>query len=250
MHNLLKWKNILITWASWDIGLATAKMCYDNWANLYLFSFRNEYRLKDFFKLYDKNRINIYSCDATDELEVEKIFNKLKSQKIKLNGLFNNIWDLIRREYFLNSNWKLFNDSFNLTMKSAYLFTKFSYELLEIEASIVMMSSMTARWWKWDRSSHYWMSKAAIVWLWKCLADELWKINKIRVNIISPWYITWSFHNKYTKKEVEIEHSMNNPLWRVGTPEDVASVVVFLLSDLSSYVNWANIDINGWSFIW
>lgn len=249
MKKLLKNKTILITWASWDIWLQTALDCYDHWANLILISNKNKNKIIEKFKNLDFSRIKIYSCDSTNELEVKKIFCDIKLKNLRIDWLFNNAWDLIKRIDFLKSDWKLFLKSFEVNVKIAYLFTKNSLEILNKNSSIVMMSSMTARWWKWDRSSHYWMSKAAIIWLGKSLANELWKNYWVRVNIVTPWYIKWNFHNKYTKKEVELFHAMRNPMWRVWIPKDVSSVVLFLLSDLSSYINWATIDINWWDFI-
>ena len=249
MEKLLSNKTILITWASWDIWIQTALDCYHQWAKVILFAYRNKQKLIEIFKKYDQKRVLIYSCNATDEVAVSRIFKKLEKQWILLDGLFNNIGDLIDRKYIAESEWWLFESSFNVNVKSAYLFSKYSLNIFNKHASIVMMSSMTARWWNGDRSAHYWMSKWAITGLAKSMATEFSRRYGIRVNVVCPWYIKWSFHDKYTKKQVELEHARNNPLLRVWVPKDVSSVVIFLLSDMSTYVNWATIDINGWSFI-
>jgi 3-oxoacyl-[acyl-carrier protein] reductase len=249
MKDLLINKTILITWASWDIWFQTALDCYHQWATIILLAHKNKQKLLDIFSEYDKNRVFIYSCDATDENEVKEIFDVLKLKSISLDWLFNNAWDLIERISIEYSSWDLYQKTFEINVKSAYLFTKYSLDIFNKNSSIVMMSSMTARAWNWDRSSHYWMSKWGILSLSKCLSNELAKKYWIRVNTVAPWYIKWSFHEKFTKKEVEIEHAIRNPLSRVWVPKDVSWVVIFLLSDMSSYVNWAIIDINWWSYV-
>jgi 3-oxoacyl-[acyl-carrier protein] reductase len=180
---------------------------------------------------------------------VKKVFKDLNNKWIKLDWLFNNAWDLIDRKYFKYSDWDLYEKTFEISVKSAYLFTKHSLEIFNNNWSIVMMSSMTARWWKWDRSTHYWMAKWAMSSFGKSLANELAKKYGIRVNIVAPWYIKGSFHDKFTKKDVEIEHAESNPLNRCWEAKDVSGVIMFLLSDLSSYVNWSTIDINWWSLV-
>lgn len=249
MEQLLKNKTILITWASGDIWLQTAIDCYDYWANLLLFSYKNENRILEKFRGLDETRIKVFSCNATSEDEVNEIFENFKHLKIKIDGIFLSAGDLIDRCHFIDLNWDFIQKVIDINIKSSYLFLKNALPFLNNNSSIVTMSSMTARWWKWDRSSHYWLAKSAILGFTKSLANELPKQFNIRINSIAPWYIKWQFHDKFTKKEVEIEHAELNPLKRVWTPKDVSWVVVFLLSNLSSYVNWTTIDINWGSFI-
>lgn len=250
MRNLLKWKTILITGASWDIGMQVWLDCYDQWANTILIAFKNTPKLKERFRNLDASRYKIFSCDVTNEESVNDVITELIKSWTKLDGIFNNAWDLLSRSEFENTNWKLYKKTLEVNCKSAYLFTNKSINLLaKTTSSIVMMSSMTARSWKWDKSTHYGVAKSAISGLWKSLSYELWRKYWIRVNIVSPGYIKGSFHDKYTLEEVEKKHAIDNPLRRVGTPKDVSWVVIFLLSDLSSYVNGATIDINWWSFV-
>lgn len=176
-------------------------------------------------------------------------FKNLKLLETRIDGVFLSAGDLIDRCAFLDSDWNFIQKVIDVNIKSSYLFLKNVLPFLNNNSSIVTMSSMTARWWRWDRSSHYWLAKSAILGLTKSLANELPKTLQVRVNSIAPWYIKGQFHDKFTKKEVEVAHAESNPLKRVWEPRDVSWVVVFLLSDLSSYVNWATIDINGGNFI-
>lgn len=108
----------------------------------------------------------------------------------------------------------------------------------------------------------YSVSKAAILSLSKALADEFGPFG-IRVNTVSPgptrtplWDKPGGFAEGLAaqfgmEKEAAIEHFARNvrqlPLGRLGTPEEVASVVLFLASAQASFVTGAEYTVNGGS---
>ena len=93
-------------------------------------------------------------------------------------------------------------------------------------------------------SSHYAASKGGVHSLAKALARELGP-DGIRVNAIAPGLIdTDIFQGKLTE-EKRREIVTGIPLGRVGQPQDVAELAVFLASDAASYITGAIIDING-----
>jgi NAD(P)-dependent dehydrogenase (short-subunit alcohol dehydrogenase family) len=68
--------------------------------------------------------------------------------------------------------------------------------------------------------------------------------NNIRANAICPGPIDTSLlRNSFTKKELE-EYIKNTLIGRLGNPEEVAKVALFLASDDSSYVNGAAYSVN------
>jgi 3-oxoacyl-[acyl-carrier protein] reductase len=89
----------------------------------------------------------------------------------------------------------------------------------------------------------YSASKAGLIGLTKSVAKELASRN-IRVNAVSPGFIgtdmTASIHDEMRKKMIE-----NIPLARLGTPEEVASAVVFLASDAAAYITGEVLKVNG-----
>ena len=93
----------------------------------------------------------------------------------------------------------------------------------------------------------YGASKAGIIALTKYGAKTLAKFN-IRVNAVAPGTIETSLiKREYAKLDSESLKTRLGaiPMERMGTPEEVANVVVFLVSDLSSYVNGETIMITG-----
>lgn len=107
----------------------------------------------------------------------------------------------------------------------------------------------------------YSASKAAVLALTKGLARSE-ATNNIRVNAVAPgpiWTPFWTekggfadtmaeFHKMPPKEAVEHELSLRQlPLRRLGTPEEVANVIVFLASDLASYVTSSVWGVDGGS---
>ena len=92
----------------------------------------------------------------------------------------------------------------------------------------------------------YAITKAAVVHLTKQLAAEL--APSVRVNAIAPGLIKTDFARGLWEPNEE-ELARNTPLARLGEPRDVASAVLFLASDASSWITGHTIVIDGGAFI-
>jgi NAD(P)-dependent dehydrogenase (short-subunit alcohol dehydrogenase family) len=69
---------------------------------------------------------------------------------------------------------------------------------------------------------------------------------KARVNAISPgWIETATFHDNDTIVQHSDKDQSQHPAGRVGTPEDIAEMVLFLCSEKASFVTGENITIDG-----
>jgi 3-oxoacyl-[acyl-carrier protein] reductase len=86
----------------------------------------------------------------------------------------------------------------------------------------------------------YSCSKAAVICLTKCAARQFAPFG-IRVNAVAPGFIRTAMTANFT----DTHKASAVPLGRLGEPEDVADVIVFLASDYSRYITGATIDING-----
>jgi len=93
-------------------------------------------------------------------------------------------------------------------------------------------------------SSHYAASKAGIMGLAKALGREL-AADHIRVNTVAPGPIDNNFTHGRMTRAIKDAIAREIPLGRLGTPEEVANVCLFLASDLASYVTGTVIDVNG-----
>jgi 3-oxoacyl-[acyl-carrier protein] reductase len=112
---------------------------------------------------------------------------------------------------------------------------------------IVNISSLMGGAWGWDEHVHYNASKAAIEGLTRGLAMELGPYG-VTVNAIAPGFI-------WTAQSTSREHSLGPeglelaadyvPLRRIGTPEEIADVVLFFASDAARYVTGTTLLVDG-----
>ncbi|MFC1481808.1 SDR family oxidoreductase [Candidatus Neomarinimicrobiota bacterium] len=79
----------------------------------------------------------------------------------------------------------------------------------------------------------------------KALAKEVGP-DGITCNCIAPGFIAGtSFHTTFTAPEVHEKVKDMVPLKRLGQPDDIANVVLFLASDLAGYITGQTIEVNG-----
>ena len=91
---------------------------------------------------------------------------------------------------------------------------------------------------------HYSAAKAGILGLMRAMARELGP-HGIRVNAVTPGLIETDITGGLLTAERKTEILKGIPLGRIGRPEDVADICLFLASDLAAYVTGATIDVNG-----
>ncbi len=113
--------------------------------------------------------------------------------------------------------------------------------------AVVALSSIMGVAYGWDEHVHYSAAKAGVVGLVRGLAVELAR-SGIRVNGVAPGYIR-------TAQALSVEHSLGPagldqaasfiPMGRVGEPEDIADVIVFLASEAARYVTGQVVTVDG-----
>ena len=112
-------------------------------------------------------------------------------------------------------------------------------ELKEARGSVVNVTSIAGSRVHPFAGAAYATSKAALAALTREMADDFGRVG-VRVNAIAPGEIDTAILSPGTEKIVE-----QIPLRRLGTPEEVAKIIYVLCTDTSSYVNGAEIHING-----
>lgn len=98
-----------------------------------------------------------------------------------------------------------------------------------------------------DKAPDYAASKAGLISLTRSLA-RIGSRSGVRVNAVSPGWIETPIFSKPRLEELREQAKEVIPLGRMGTPEEVASTVLFLLSDAASYVTGHCLNVNGGLF--
>jgi 3-oxoacyl-[acyl-carrier protein] reductase len=131
-----------------------------------------------------------------------------------------------------------------LNLKTVFLVTKAVLPFMPDGSAIVNLASQAGRDGGGGGALAYSSAKGGVMTLTRGLAKEL-AARKIRVNAVCPGMINTTFHNTFTKPEIRQKVAAMTPLGREGEAPEVADLVVYLASGASSFINGANIDING-----
>ena len=191
-------------------------------------------------------------CDVTDNRQVQDMVNKTVSEFGRVDILVNNAGGLMGRrggtiETVDEENWDRIVD---LNLKSQFFCCKAVVPHMKKNkyGKIINISSMGAT---HPPASiiHYHSAKGGVLGLTTNLALELAHLN-ITVNAILPGPIRSEFYNEMLKsipdEEAFFTRLGNNvPMQRIGTPEDIAGVALFLASELSAYVTAESICVGG-----
>lgn len=115
------------------------------------------------------------------------------------------------------------------------------------ECSAVIIASISG--WKPGRNAHYGAAKAAEIFLAGALARELAE-RRIRVNTVSPGSILfpgggWDRFRREQRERFDEFVRRQFPWGRLGTAEEVADVVAFVLSPRAKWINGADIPVDG-----
>jgi len=158
--------------------------------------------------------------------------------------LVNNAGSLVGRSAVEEMDAELWQEVIALNLSSVFFATKAALPYLGDGARIVNVSSVAARHGGGPGAFAYAAAKGGVMTLTRGLAKELASRN-IRVNAIAPGVIETPFHDKFSTPEQLETFRKGIPLGRLGTSEECAGAVLYLVSPLASYVTGQSIDING-----
>jgi len=165
----------------------------------------------------------------------------------KIAVLVNVVGGLVARKRMEEMDDDFWDHVMTLNTKSIFAITQASLPLMIDGGAIVNVSSQAGRDGGGPGGIAYGASKGALMSMTRGLAKELGP-RRIRVNAVCPGMIATKFHYEFTKPEVRQRVAGMTPLGREGRAEEVANLVVYLASDAASFVNGANVDINGGIF--
>ena len=244
--NLLTDKVCLITGASSGIGLAIAKLFALNGAVVYVNSSKEDKveRAVSIIREESKNeRVFALSFDINDYEAVSDGIRKVYSLHKKIDVLVNNA-GIAPSGLTGFTDPKVIESTFNTNVLSLINITQLAVKLMlrKGSGSIINLSSIMGVNGASGMSS-YSASKAAVIGFTKSLSKEVAAKN-IRVNAIAPGFIDTDMARGIDEKLYE-ERLSSIGMKRIGSPEDVANMALFLASEMSSYITGQVIGVDG-----
>lgn len=242
---LLQDKVVLITGASRGIGKSIAEECVKQGAKVafsYLSSEEKAIALEK--ELSAKGGIaKGFKSNAAVFDEAQKLVDDVVAEFGTIDVLVNNA-GITRDTLLMRMTEEQWDEVINTNLKSAFNLTKAVQRpmLKARSGSIINMSSVVGVSGNAGQSN-YSASKAGLIGFTKSIAQELGSRN-IRSNAIAPGFIETEMTEVLDQNVVDGWRN-SIPLKRGGKPTDVANLVVFLGSDMSSYITGQTINVCG-----
>ena len=234
-------KNVLITGATGGIGQSLVKVFHANGYNVCATG-TNVKKLNYLENKY-QTRFKSIQCDLSDNAQIKALVEESNKFYGNTNILINNA-GITKDNLFLRMKDDEWNDVININLNSNYKLTKLIIKDM-IRAKwgrIVNISSDAAKIGN-PGQSNYVASKAAIEGLTRTIANEV-ASRGITVNCVAPGFIKTEILDSVDKKRLRaMEEKI--PLGRIGDVDEIASVVYFLSSEESSYINGQVLHVNG-----
>jgi NAD(P)-dependent dehydrogenase (short-subunit alcohol dehydrogenase family) len=226
-------KTVVVTGASHGIGRATALQLLDEGYTVIGTYNTGKAEAESLVKAHPQ--LTMLQADFSQRESTQALIDQLTHRR--LDGLVNNA-GVFEEMSTANLDIKVWDQSFEVNVTAPLLLStglKFADH-----AAIVNVASVDA-YFAGFLGIGYAASKAALINLTKSLAVNL--APRVRVNAVAPGWINTAMGADATG--VEAEAIAKAPLKRNGTPEEVAALICFLLSDKASFVNAEIINVDG-----
>ncbi|WP_330676553.1 3-oxoacyl-[acyl-carrier-protein] reductase [Butyrivibrio sp. DSM 10294] len=246
---ILEGKVAVITGGTRGIGQAIAGKFAENGADLAIIATRVTDEAKSVvMELEQTGRtVRLYTCDISDAEQVASVAEEIMADFGKVDILVNNAG--ITRDNLLPSLGIMdIDDVINVNLKGTMYMTRAFIRnfIRQRSGNIVNISSVVGLMGN-KGQTNYAASKAGIVGFTKSVAKEYGRRN-IRCNAIAPGYIETQMTEKLPEN-IQEELKKSLAIARLGKPEDVANLALFLGSDNSSYITGEVIKVDGGMYV-
>ena len=228
------------------IGRAVCEMAILKGANV-CFVARDEEKISVLEKEWKTSDADLFGicADITDIEGRERIITTISSMWDRLDALINNVGTNIRKRT-VDFSIEEYEFIMKTNLESTFHMCKLAYPLLKssTHGAVVNVSSVAGLI-HLRTGSPYGMSKAAMIQLTRNLSVE-WAADNIRVNAVAPWYTRTPLVDKLLQnKKYMMDILERTPMKRIAEPDEVASVILFLCMDASSYITGQCIAVDG-----
>jgi 3-oxoacyl-[acyl-carrier protein] reductase len=248
---LLEGKNALVTGGSQGIGAAVSLELAREGANICLTYRKHEAEANEYAAeiMAMGRKALAVQCDIASFVQAEKVVESALAELGRLDILVNNAgmnWDGV--------SWKMTEEQWDrvleVNLKGYFNFTRHVAPILKEQkyGRIINVTSINGLRGKFGQTN-YSASKAGIIGYTKALAKELGAFD-VTVNAVAPGLIETAMLKESEARDKIIDMAMGeSALKRVGQPEDLAYLVVFLASDKARHITGEVIKVDGGQYI-
>ncbi len=237
----LEGQSALVTGAARGIGRVIALQLALAGARVFAVDQRVDEAVVEEWKRHD---VEHWEVDVTDPDQLSRVLGRIEPPGPGLDSLINNAATLVARDYAFDLDAPVFHRHLANNVEAVYVPSRLASRLMvgRPNASIVNLSSIGAQR-AFRGTAAYVASKGAVEALTRALALELGP-SGIRVNAVAPAMTVTEAWANVSKAEWD-RRSALVPLGRPARPSEIAGVVLFLCSRLSSYVTGQVIGVDG-----
>lgn len=242
---LVENKNVLITGASRGIGRCTALLLAQNGANIAFTDLKEDDNSESLIKEIEALgvKVKFYANNAADYEAVKTLVETVKADFGSIDVLVNNA-GITKDNLLLRMTPEQWDAVINVNLRSVFCMTKevSAIMLRQKKGSIINISSIVGIQGNYGQAN-YAASKSGIIGFTRSVAAELGSRN-IRVNAVAPGFIETPM-TATLPEDIVKGWQKQIPLVRFGKAEDVANTVLYLASELSSYITGHVISCDG-----
>ena len=194
----------------------------------------------------ENSRYHHYMASITDEAKIKSIVNEVVEKFGRIDGLVNAAgrWGNSKPFYEIETaDWE---NVLSVNLSGMFIVSKYVSRVMipQKQGKIVNISCIRSSIFR-NNMTDYAASKGGVTALTSAMALDLAPYN-IQVNSVAPGFTyTGMTKASFDNEEVRMQSEALIPEGRLGMPEDISKVVMFLLSDMADYINGTNLYADG-----
>ncbi len=246
----LKGKTAIVTGGGSGIGKAISLALSENGALVHIMELKSEFAQTTLDQITSKGgSAKIYQCNVADQNQVKKVIEKIADGS-NIDILINNA-GIAHIGTAENTQEADFDKIFNVNVKGVYNCMHSAIPFMKTNGGVILnMASVAATVGISDRFA-YSMSKGATLTMTYSVAKDYVGFG-IRCNSISPGRVHTPFVDGFIsknypgrEKEMFDKLSKTQPIGRMGTPEEIGNLALYLCSDEASFITGTDFPIDG-----
>ena len=246
---MLKGKVAVVTGGTRGIGNAIAQKYAENGANLAIIATKDNEKAQAAIEELKKNGtdVKLYLCDIKNADQVTSVSEEILADFGGVDIVVNNA-GITRDNLLPGMSIADIDDVIDINLKGTmYVTRSFIRNFIKRKGGNVINISSVVGLMGNKGQANYAASKAGIVGFTKTVAKEYGRKN-IRCNAIAPGYIATEMTAQLSEAQTD-ELKKQLPLARLGMPEDIAELALFLASEKSSYITGEVIKVDGGMYV-